>query len=103
MRPCCAAVAAALRAALRDKREARGLSQAALASALGLARTSISNIERGDQAISLQHLYVAAAVLGTTVHELLPESVPTGRHSGRRSAEVAKLLSKLGSTPGGNS
>lgn len=59
-------------AALRERREKVGLPQASLARAIGLGRSSISNIERGDQPMSLNHLYAAAAVLGTTVHDLLP-------------------------------
>jgi transcriptional regulator with XRE-family HTH domain len=55
------------------KRSARGMSQAALAAAVGLTRTSISNIERGRQKVLL-HTFVALAVaLSVKPAELLPD------------------------------
>jgi transcriptional regulator with XRE-family HTH domain len=85
-------------AAMRTSREAVGMSQSVLASSLGLSRTSVTNIENGKQPISIHHLYLAAAALGLSVRDLLPELAPLERRQGRRSAEVAALLSRLESS-----
>lgn len=57
---------------LKRAREEKGLKQLALASKLGLTRTSISNIERGEQRIFLDLAYEAAAFLGIEVAALIP-------------------------------
>ena len=48
------------------------MSQRAFAKAIGLSRTSITNIERGRQPVSLPTLYVMANILRTDVCKLLP-------------------------------
>lgn len=50
-----------------------GMSQAQLASQLGLARTSVTNIESGRQPIQIQMLYRIAASLGVGPQDLLPD------------------------------
>lgn len=65
----------------RRRVEAR-LSQRAFAKAVGLSRTSITNIERGRQPVSLPTLYVMADVLQRDVADLLP-SINLRRPSGR--------------------
>lgn len=57
---------------LREARRSAGLTQALLADSVGLSRTSITNIERGNQHIPLHLLPELAAALGDDVHELLP-------------------------------
>jgi len=57
---------------LKRARKEKGLKQLALASKLGLTRTSISNIERGEQRIFLDLAYEAAAFLGVEVAALIP-------------------------------
>jgi transcriptional regulator with XRE-family HTH domain len=54
-------------------RERKGLSQAVVAREIGLSRTSITNIERGHQHISLHLLYELGRVLGVEIMDLLPE------------------------------
>jgi len=48
------------------------MSQQAFAKAVGLSRTSITNIERGRQPISLHTLYFMADILGVEPSDLLP-------------------------------
>lgn len=59
--------------------------QEALAEALGITRTSISNIERGQHRVFLDQVYLAARALGIDARDLLPsmEDVfpPTSVHS----------------------
>jgi transcriptional regulator with XRE-family HTH domain len=56
------------RAARRDA----GLTQQEVAGRVGLTRTSITNIERGIQHISLRQLYLLAAAVGLHPAQLLP-------------------------------
>lgn len=56
---------------LRERREAAGHSQEALAFAAGLERTTVSIIERGLRSVSLQTLYQLACALDTTAAELV--------------------------------
>jgi transcriptional regulator with XRE-family HTH domain len=58
----------------RRRTEAR-MSQEAFAKAVGLSRTSITNIERGRQPISLHTLYTMADILGVDAGDLLPPAV----------------------------
>src|SRR5260370_12918209 len=55
----------------RQRSEAK-MSQRAFAKAIGLSRTSVTNIERGRQPVSLPTLYVMANILRTDVCKLLP-------------------------------
>jgi len=57
---------------LRRSRTKLKLSQKDFARAVGLSRTSITNIERGRQPVSLPNLYVMADVLQVEVLDLLP-------------------------------
>src|SRR5438045_4615671 len=59
-------------AAIRRHREARGMTQAQLASAIGLLRTSIVNLEAGRQRVPLHTLYPICAVLGIEAADVLP-------------------------------
>jgi transcriptional regulator with XRE-family HTH domain len=49
-------------------------SQQGLAVALGLSRTSVTNIERGRQPVQLHTLYKIARVLGVELTSLLPSA-----------------------------
>ncbi|MCC3654025.1 helix-turn-helix domain-containing protein [Streptomyces sp. S07_1.15] len=62
---------------LRRARTAQGLNQQELGSAVGLNRTSISNIEKGRQRIALHMLFEFAAALRVEPEALLP--APDGR------------------------
>jgi len=57
--------------AIRSKRHALGVSQEALADMVGIHRTYIGSVERGERNISLQNLFRIASVLGITVSKLL--------------------------------
>jgi transcriptional regulator with XRE-family HTH domain len=57
---------------LRQHRERLGMSQAAVAQAIGLSRASVANIETGRQHIPLHHLYRLARALKVDVYALLP-------------------------------
>jgi transcriptional regulator with XRE-family HTH domain len=57
---------------LAGRRTESGMSQQAFAKAVGLSRTSITNIERGRQPISLHTLYFMADILGVEPSDLLP-------------------------------
>lgn len=58
---------------LRQRRKGAGLTQDDVANRVGLARTSITNIEQGRQHISLHMLYELAAAIGGRARDLLPE------------------------------
>lgn len=57
---------------LAERRTGAGMSQEAFANAVGLSRTSITNIESGRQPVSLHTLYSMADILGIEVVDLLP-------------------------------
>lgn len=56
-----------------ELRKQRNITQEQLAEAIGLQRTSITNIERGRQKILLHTLFEMATVLKVCVQDLLPE------------------------------
>jgi len=58
---------------VRAAREARGLSQEALADAAGLHRTHISLIERGQRSVRLETIEKLAVALGTQPASLMPK------------------------------
>lgn len=57
---------------IKECREIAGLTQLNLANRMGLSRTSVTNIEKGNQKISLFSLYSVAFELGVNIEELLP-------------------------------
>jgi transcriptional regulator with XRE-family HTH domain len=57
---------------IREAREGVGVQQDQLARAVGLSRTSITNIERGRQGVQAFLLARIAEVLGRPAAELLP-------------------------------
>lgn len=67
--------------AIKKARKVRGLTQSDLASAVGLTRTSISNIETGRQKLLLHTFYEIARALDVDPVQLLPlrpTQEPTG-------------------------
>jgi transcriptional regulator with XRE-family HTH domain len=58
---------------VREQRLRAGFSQQQLANRVDLGRTSITNIERGGQRISIDQLYRLAAALGSEPADLLPD------------------------------
>ena len=59
-------------AALRELRGDTGKTQAELAEAMGLSRSSVANMERGAQRISAEHVCLAARFLSCEPSDLLP-------------------------------
>jgi transcriptional regulator with XRE-family HTH domain len=57
---------------LREARKRAHLSQDAVAKLVGLSRTSITNIERGNQPVQLHILYRLASVVAVDPATLLP-------------------------------
>jgi transcriptional regulator with XRE-family HTH domain len=74
------------------------MSQAALAKAVGLSRTSITNIEQGRQPVNIHTLYAMADILGVEVGDLLPpspkDSLGMTLGGDQEQKELAKLSSK---------
>jgi transcriptional regulator with XRE-family HTH domain len=64
----------ALGVSIREARSHAGLSQDDLANAVGLSRTSITNLEGGGQFVPLHTLYDIAVALGLRIADLLPEA-----------------------------
>ena len=58
---------------VRARRDVLELTQDEVAERIGLGRTSITNIEKGRQHVSLHLLYEISRVLGVTPAELLPD------------------------------
>jgi transcriptional regulator with XRE-family HTH domain len=59
--------------ALRGAREDAELTQSDVAQRVGLSRTSITNIERGNQHIALHQLFLLASAVGVEPAALLPD------------------------------
>jgi len=59
-------------ARIRERRDEVGLTQSELAQQLGLERTSITNIELGNQKTSVQVLYRICLSLKISIENLLP-------------------------------
>ncbi|MEV7084125.1 helix-turn-helix transcriptional regulator [Streptomyces sp. NPDC093516] len=59
---------------VRKARATQGLNQQELGSAVGLNRTSISNIEKGRQRVALHMLFEFATALRVEPESLLPAS-----------------------------
>ena len=57
---------------VRSKREAAGLSQEKLAFRVGLHRTYIGSVERGERNITLANIYRLAKALGCPATKLMP-------------------------------
>jgi transcriptional regulator with XRE-family HTH domain len=78
--------------AIRTERERRGLSQSALAEAVGVSLQSIGKIERGRSAPSFDTLEAIARELAVPVRDFF--SAPDG--SAYEAERVAALLAPLG-------
>ncbi len=65
---------------IRMARETRNLTQERLAEFISLTRTSITNIERGNQKLLLHTLYDIASTLDVEPYSLLPEETGSSCH-----------------------
>lgn len=68
---------------LRRCRRAKGVTQAELARSLGVARTSITNIEAGRQPLSAWLLWRIARLLDAEIRQLLPDPVESASDTAR--------------------
>ncbi|WP_111113296.1 helix-turn-helix domain-containing protein [Stenotrophomonas maltophilia] len=66
-------IGTAFAAAVRKRRQARGLSQEALAEFAGINRTYMSSIERAKSVPSLETAHRIALALDMTLHDLIQE------------------------------
>lgn len=82
-------------AAIRSKRDEVGMSQASLADRTGLGRTSITNIEKGGQAILLHQLISVARALRADPRDFLTDLKPDNTEALPPSKKMAELLSRL--------
>jgi transcriptional regulator with XRE-family HTH domain len=57
--------------AVRELREQRGLSQEALAFEVGVHRTYMGSVERGERNVSLKNIVRIASALGVCASELM--------------------------------
>ena len=57
---------------LQQLRRSKNIKQEVFAEVLGLSRTTASNIERGKQRISIDQIYLAAALFQVSPGDLLP-------------------------------
>lgn len=85
-------------AAIRSRREVIGLTQEALAIRTGLKRSSITNIERGGQAILLHQLVQLARALRTDPSDFLSAASTADGGPGPARAQdprASELLTRL--------
>ena len=60
--------------AVRARRKRLGLSQEGFAAKVGLHRTYVGSVERGERNVSLKNIHAIAAALQTTAARLLGEA-----------------------------
>lgn len=86
---------AVLGAKLRAKREALGLRQSEVAEAVGISRTSLTNIECGRQRILVDQLAVICNKLAVNTSELIPLDVPRAKSVQAKLAEMGVVKNFL--------
>lgn len=85
---------------VRSLREKRHLTQEALADQVGLSRTSVTNIERGRQAVLVHQLLLFARALDAKLTELVPdEDVTSVVIRSAPADEIADYMSRLKRMP----
>jgi transcriptional regulator with XRE-family HTH domain len=75
---------------VRRRREESGLSQEAFADKIGLHRTYVGSVERGERNVSLNNLERIAAGLAVPLSELFAETERAERTSLSRTARKAR-------------
>lgn len=81
--------------AVRVARDAKGMTQGALANALGLTRTSITNIEAGRQRPLLSQAYDLAQALSVSLDTLMAQCAEAARKD-----EIEQLTARLAELKG---
>ena len=85
---------------LREGFEAPGrMTQAGLASIVGLERTSITNIEKGTQKVSLHVLYAICDALNANVIDVLPVAAEVARENALPEKTSLEFGGKVFSAP----
>lgn len=79
---------------VRAKREALGLTQYEVAMKAGMRPEGVSRIETGKSPASLVSLHKIAPVLGTTIDELLKDSIAPGMKKTTAAVEPPKKKGK---------
>ncbi len=77
---------------IRKRRTSLGLNQEDLAEAIGLNRTSISNIEVGRHQVPLTVLYKIAEILKIDVHLMLPTFNEVIQHAEKQASEYDIII-----------
>jgi transcriptional regulator with XRE-family HTH domain len=86
--------------AIRKQRDRVGMTQATLAELSGLSRTSVTNIERGGQAVLVHQLVELAKALGVSPTSLLAGDNRTKvSDSAHVTKEFRALLDRLEDSP----
>lgn len=80
---------------VRDLRIARGMTQAALAARVYLARTSVSRLENGQRAVTVPELATIAASLGVDVAYLAVPSRTEAPATEARSTHVLPVAAEI--------
>jgi transcriptional regulator with XRE-family HTH domain len=86
---------------LRLKRENSGLTQAEVAEAAGISRTSLTNIEGGRQRILVDQLALICNKLNASVVEIMPATAMKAKTSQERLADIPVVASFLQSVARG--
>lgn len=68
---------------IRETREAKKISQYAVAYSMGISQAAYSKIERGETEAKASHLYLIAGILNVSIYDLLPPSLTNSAISGR--------------------
>ena len=86
--------------AIRSRRDLLGMTQATLADRAGLSRTSVTNIERGGQALLVHQLLEIARALRVSPAGLLPSVTAQSEKLDQDvPEEVQTLLRRLDESP----
>lgn len=78
---------------IRVARNIQGITQGDLSQAIGLSRTSMTNIESGFQRVPLEKLYDIAVALNTSIYELLPDKI--GEDELKRINEIRDISDQI--------
>lgn len=83
---------------VRELRKSQGMSQVELGEALGKGRLSITKLEQGQRAVTIEEAYALAQALGVSIIELLGERETQAEEEGveLRFEVTVKLLPQSG-------